>query len=350
MKESALRDCMQRIAKIDVHLSEALSIGSNDWGYRHRGRFKVSGQTIGFSQEKSNNLITIERCPLMTTDINNALSVLRQVVADNPQIFRNIDEICLVNNSASKIWQENVVVSFLGKPNADNISKLRSALSEYNLKQVVFPGCEAGKSNLRNQIPEHDNDFELQLIGVPYATPHELRYKVSPTGFFQANWNLNLKMIEKVIDSLKPLENKVVLDIFSGAGNFSLPVALAAKSVIAVEANPTAVSYGKLNAKLNNIGNIEFHNISSQQLSKKHFRNIDAVILDPPRSGIGNHIAKLLLNNPVDTVIYVSCDPSTLARDLGLLSEKYVVNSLRLVDMFPQTYHVESLAILRLMN
>jgi tRNA/tmRNA/rRNA uracil-C5-methylase (TrmA/RlmC/RlmD family) len=253
IKESALHDCMQRIAKIDIRLSEALSIESNDWGYRHRGRFKVSGQIIGFSREKSNNLIAIEQCPLMATDINNALSVLRQLIAGEPQIFKNIGEICLVSNSTSEFWQENVAVSFLGKPNmngirsgscvdgvnsnktgvrassanrsnnmndgkatisAKNISKLESALSEYGFKRVVFPGCETHKNKLQNQNSEHDYDFELPLNGTPYGLPYELRYKVSPDGFFQANWNLNLKMLGKIIDSLKPLENKAILDIF----------------------------------------------------------------------------------------------------------------------------------------
>jgi 23S rRNA (uracil1939-C5)-methyltransferase len=370
IKESSLRDCMQRIAKIDIRLSEALYIESNDWGYRHRGRFKVAGQTIGFSQEKSNNSIAIERCPLMTADINNALPVLRQMIADMPQIFEDIDEICLVSNSESDLWQENVVVSFLDEPasinktggrknnknnsknglRADNICKLKSALSEYGLKRVVFPDHEDHRNKPQDQELEHNNDFELYLNGSPLAAQYELGYKVSPTGFFQSNWSLNLKMIDEVINSLMPLENKVVLDIFSGAGNFSLPIALTAKSVIAVEANPAAVFYGKLNAKLNNIGNIEFQNISSQQLSKKHFENVDAAIIDPPRSGIGNNVVNQLLSNPVETVIYVSCDPSTLARDLGLLSEKYAIDSLRLVDMFPQTYHIESLAILKAKN
>jgi 23S rRNA (uracil1939-C5)-methyltransferase len=390
MKESALLDCMKRIAKIDTSLSEALAIKTNNWGYRHRGRFKVSGQTIGFSREKSNSLVEIEQCPLMTADINNALSALRKVIADRPQIFKYIDEICLVSNSASELWQENVAISFLGKPAASNktgirpinassnktcarknsincnmarshtnntsnstagicadtIGELKSVLSEYGLTRIVFPDHEPNYEDhdkIQNQEFDHDNSFELPLNGTSYR----LRYKVSPNGFFQANWKLNLMMIDKVIDSLRPLENKVVLDIFSGAGNFSLPVALTAKDVIAVEANPAAIFYGKLNARLNNIGNVEFHNISSQRLSKKHFKNVDAVIMDPPRSGIGNNVAKLLLENRISTVVYVSCDPATLARDLSLLSQAYAIDSLRLVDMFPQTYHIESLAILK---
>jgi 23S rRNA (uracil1939-C5)-methyltransferase len=173
-----------------------------------------------------------------------------------------------------------------------------------------------------------------------------LKYTVSPGSFFQGHWSLNLNVARLVLDGLQPLEGKNVLDLYSGAGNFSLPLAMHAASVTGVEENPGAVEDGKRNLELNNIKNCRFirSNVDSLRMSGP----VDILVVDPPRQGIGDSAIKKIFDISPERVAYISCNPASFSRDLKKLHERYELKSVRMIDFFPQTYHIESLAFLRL--
>jgi 23S rRNA (uracil1939-C5)-methyltransferase len=173
-----------------------------------------------------------------------------------------------------------------------------------------------------------------------------LKYTVSPMSFFQSNWRLNQALVKFIRDSLQKLNGKRVLDLYSGAGNFSLPAALDADEVIAVEENPYAVKDGRRNLKINGIKNCRFIHSSAETFQTNEKFNI--FLLDPPRHGLTNKTINNILTMMPEQIVYVSCNPATLARDLKRLLGKYEIGSIRLVDFFPQTYHIESLVFLRL--
>jgi 23S rRNA (uracil1939-C5)-methyltransferase len=143
--------------------------------------------------------------------------------------------------------------------------------------------------------------------------------------------------------------NETVLDLYSGAGNFSLPLSKSSKRVISVEVNKKAAELAKKSAGLNGLSNIEFHNVSCAEYlnsTDSVAGSVDIVLLDPPREGAKDAIAGIAHLSP-KKVIYVSCDPATLARDIKLLIEAgYRLERLKPFDMFPQTYHIESLSLL----
>ena len=214
---------------------------------------------------------------------------------------------------------------------------IKSRLAAEDIEEIMsgvgFSGIafETGESTGRDYI-------RLDLNG--------LQYTVTPWSFFQAHWNLNRKVVELIVNELQPLENMRVLDLYAGAGNFSLPLAAYASQVVAVEESRYAADDGQRNVKLNNIKNCRFINSSAEKY--RIHEKFDIVLLDPPRPGLHPDVARKVLDASPGKVVYISCNPATLARDLKKFSERYNVDSLRMIDFFPNTYHVEALAFMSL--
>ncbi|MBI4733919.1 MAG: 23S rRNA (uracil(1939)-C(5))-methyltransferase RlmD [Rubrobacteridae bacterium] len=329
LKLDILADCLRRIGGIDVELDDPLIDNSNTWSYRYRGRFKIFGNRVGFNREKSNKVVEIEACPLMMENINNGLSQIRNIMEENRYLFKDIDELSLVyGNGLYAAAKTNSRIT-----NRDQ--KFRNILEHLNATGLIGSKVydDYGKSiDLGRKYPVLD-------LG-------DLKYSVSTDGFFQANWKLNQSLIRTVVRQCEAFNPTHVLDLYSGAGNFSLPIAEKTGFVTAIEENSTAAQAGSRNAELNLISNIRFINMPVENVHDELFSTADVVIADPPRSGISKSVVDKILNNSPRAIIYVSCDPSTLARDLKVLSKQYHIGLIRLVDMFPQTYHVETLAIL----
>lgn len=316
LKEEVLKETLRRTAKLDVVLAEPLT--GEPWHYRRRGQFKVSRGRVGFYKEKSHDIIDMASCPLMTPEVNDALAKSRGIIAKTEAAELHLSH-----------GDDGVVALIKATGGKTDWEKVATALIEAGLIGVWV---QAGKRLLK-----FGGDFIiLDLSG--------LKYTVSPASFFQSNWALNRRLAGLVIDGLGPLEGKRALDLYSGAGNFSLPVSARAAKVVAVEENPFAVQDGKRNLMLNGIGNCSF--VRSGIDEYKPDGRFDIVITDPPRTGLSGAAKDKILALKPERVVYVSCDPATFARDLKALSGQYAVDSVRLVDFFPQTYHIEAAAFL----
>src|SRR5208283_878978 len=158
-------------------------------------------------------------------------------------------------------------------------------------------------------------------------------------------WLLNMAVVALLKETLQPLQGQKVMDLFSGAGNFSLPLALDAREVVAVEEGTDAVRDGRRNAEINGIGNCAFVNSPVDSVLIR--KDIDTLVLDPPRPGLTDKVIKRILEALPGRIAYLSCNPTTLARDLKKMLVIYEIESIRLIDFFPQTYHIESLVLLR---
>lgn len=319
MKEEILLDSLQRIGDIDISLSPALT--ERDFHYRHRGQFKVSPEGgIGFYREGTRDIVAIEECPLMIKEINLLLNKLK-----DPFISP------LGKGGIKRGWEihisygDTAVALIKAKSLTEDIENL---LMSRGFSGIALENGESiGKDYIR-----------LDLNG--------LQYTITPWSFFQAHWELNKKVVELVVNELQPLEGMRILDLYAGAGNFSLPVARHASQVVAVEENPYAIEDGQRNAKINGIENCRFIKTSAEKY--RIYEGFDIFILDPPRTGLTSEVAKKIIDSSPGRIVYVSCNPATLARDLKRLKEKYNIDSMRMIDFFPNTYHVEALAVLRL--
>jgi 23S rRNA (uracil1939-C5)-methyltransferase len=317
MKEEVLASALRRIGKMDVTLAEPLT--GSPWNYRHRGQFKISGGRVGYFREHSRDIVDIDRCPLMVDEINevfiNAKRLLKNTDASELHICRGDVSLALIKvpHSTRHEWK--------------NISK--------DLLDAGFAGVRV---EAEGKKPLHfgADKLILDLNGI--------KYSVSAESFFQANWSLNRALVDVVLEGLEPLAGKAVLDLYAGAGNFSLPVSRLARKVVAVEEGRSSVMDGKENVKLNGISNCESVRSGVDGFNVRE--KFDAVILDPPRAGITDAgIGKILSMTP-EKIAYVSCNPATFARDLNRFQKDYKVESLRMVDFFPQTYHIEAFALL----
>jgi 23S rRNA (uracil1939-C5)-methyltransferase len=182
------------------------------------------------------------------------------------------------------------------------------------------------------------------------AFGEELGFGVSPGGFVQANWSVNQALVEEVAALSTLYEGKTALDLYAGAGNFTLPLALRASSVVAVEGYPPAARDAAANASARGLGNLEVLPLPvAAGLDRLRARCLrpEFALLDPPREGAAEAVAPLAALGP-GYVLYVSCSPPTLVRDLKLFhAEGYGIEWIRAADMFPQTAHLESLVLLR---
>jgi len=312
MKDEIISDSMRRIGGIEIAPDPALT--GSQWNYRRRAQFKVSKNgEIGLFRESSRDIVTFEHCPLMDKEINTLLVKVKR--AD-----------CATNLSEIHVAFGDSAVAFL---KGRDVSR---ALAETYLG-IGFSGVMVDGNT---------------CAGTPFTTfdLNGLHYSVSPGTFFQAHWNLNLKLLEYIIEQLTPLEGKQVLDLYAGAGNFSLPLARQGAEVTAVEENPYAIEDGLRNMGLNGLKNCRFLRMPAEKYRFK--RKLDVLILDPPRPGLTSEMAGKILEHPASEIVYVSCNPATLSRDLKKLKDKYEIRTLRQIDFFPNTFHIETIAFLRL--
>ena len=174
-----------------------------------------------------------------------------------------------------------------------------------------------------------------------------MKFHILPKAFFQVNYNMMKELYGIIIEYYKKNKFNQVLDLYCGTGTIGMLVSTYVKKVIGVEVIEDAIISAKMNQQLNGINNIEFL-LGKVEDYIESFHSIDSIIVDPPRSGLDKVTIDNILKMEPKSIIYVSCDPSTLVRDLNILNEKYNILETHLVDMFPNTYHVECVCVLKL--
>lgn len=321
MKEDILTNCLKRIAKTEIELSDSL-IGNSPWKYRLRGQFKVSGDDTGFYKANTRDVVNIEKCPVMTDDLNQHFQKARALVK-----IPGINELHITSGDKS--------VALLRVPRdfPHNVD-LNRLVSEF--RDAGFPGLsiDTGENMALN-------------FGDPYLSLEldNLKYSVSPMSFLQSNWNVNVSMIRLIKDELRLSGKEKILDLYAGAGNFSLPLAEGC-DVTGVEESPYAIEDGRRNLELNGIKNYRFVNSKAEDFQAEE--KPDILILDPPRLGLSNKVTDNVLQMLPEKILYISCNPTTFARDIRKLLTRYEFRSVRMVDLFPQTFHIESMAFFSL--
>ena len=213
-------------------------------------------------------------------------------------------------------------------------SKLKGLQNSDSLeKEITFRICDSG---VISNIFEKSEGFK---------TINNLKFKLNINSFFQVNDFICSKLFDIVSGFVS--KDDEVLDLYAGVGTLSLVASINAKKVYSIEINEYASSNALENAKLNNKDNVEVINGDVPKILKKFDKNFNTVIVDPPRSGLDEFTRDFLLEKLPNKILYVSCDPLTLARDINVLKEKYELDNITLLDMFPNTYHVETVCVLK---
>ncbi len=320
-KEQILKDSLERIGRLPEMEIEPIEPSINEYGYRKRVNLAVwkSNEKFqyGYNKENSKEKVSINKCPIADILINNSLDFLSE----------NINKLELNEVSIEKILcasgDNNTSTTFVSQNKISDFKKISGINADEKISSTV----------------NEDNYFEFTVAGCKF---HSL-----PSVFTQANDYINEKIVLYVSSFIESVNPRSVLDLYSGIGNFSLPISKFTKKVDGVEVNGTAVNLARENAKINNITNVYFHNerveTSLKRPQQKHY---DLVLLDPPRIGAKDVIRRLIRLKPKH-IIYVSCNPTTLARDLKELDTAgYKAIKIKPFDMFPQTFHIETVVVL----
>ncbi len=316
------------------------AIESKPWGYRRRARIGVNVEKnkelrVGFRQQSSNDIINIKQCRVLATPFESIFSPLYTLIdsLDAREKIGHVEVIATPTNNVA-LFRTLVKLSEEDKQQIDTFAKTHklSALIENNDGDV---------------LPVLPND------GVTLSYPMDsYNIEFEPGNFIQVNSDVNSKMVTRAIDWLDLQSTDKVLDLFCGVGNFSLAIAKRSQLVVGVEGVKTMAEQATKNAKLSNITNAEFYHsnlaepLSEQQwFGSKLRKKVDKILLDPARDG-ALEICRQLSQLQPSKIVYVSCDPASLERDSKVIIEQgYRLEKICAMDMFPQTTHVESMAL-----
>ncbi len=318
-KTAIVGDCLKRIGKLHHPEPSPASASPLQTGYRRRASFKISGgrkAKIGFYQHKTHSVVEFHDCLLLEPALQEALEVCRRLLLKEAAYAGHTDlELLAVDGSPLVIgsWQ--------------------------NRKQQRQTACAI---NTATGKAEHLNGpLQESLSGMTFLR--------AANNFYQVNRQQNQALIQKVVNLFAPASQGSILDLFCGCGNFSLFLASQGAAVTGLDASEAAISEARQNAGLNGIDTTTFIAADIRRLDESLLqKNYDGVLLNPPRSGCAAPTLDLIAGRGPGIIVYVSCNPATLARDLRLLLDSgYGVDELLPYDMFPQTYHIETVVRLR---
>lgn len=310
-------------------------------GYRSKARLGVryvdarGTSLVGFREKRNNFLADIRRCEILVPDIGHALMALRELInglecrARLPQIevAAGDDELALVFRHMDPLTDAD-----------------RAALVSFCQQRGWHCYLQPGNEQSVHRIWPQDGPERLH-----YRMPaDQLDMAFHPTDFTQVNADINRRMVPLALDLLDLSPEHRVLDLFCGLGNFTLPLARRAGEVIGVELSQAMVERGEENARRNGLSNVSFHawdlnqSVDGEPWAQQRF---DRILIDPPRAG-ALEMVRLMPQFGAEKLVYVSCNPATLARDAGELAQLgYRLEAAGVMDMFPHTTHVESIAL-----
>ncbi len=340
LKAELLKEQLLRIGKLEPPQLWP-PIRGPVWGYRRKARLgvryvkKQQRVFVGFRQKRSSRIADLKRCPVLHPSVGERLEEIAETVGrlsirdKLPQI-----EVAVGDNRTALVFR------VLAEPSTTDLAILKELGSRLDYDVYLQPQGPESVTPLFPERPER----------LFYSLPFGIKLFFEPLDFTQVNAEINRKLIRRVLELLDPKPDETVLDLFCGVGNFTLPLARRAAHVVGVEGNRSAVLRAEQNAKANRIGNLSLFitdltgDLSPFPWSASRY---DKVLLDPARSGALEVMAWIPKWRP-KRVVYVSCNPATLARDLGVLVRHhgYRLLGAGVVDMFPHTAHLESIALL----
>ena len=368
-KQKHVTDCLTRIAKVALPEPEPILGSEIRKYYRNKLEFTFSNKrwltteqkrdeenqgsmlALGFHvPKKFDKIIDVETCHLQEDPSNAIRLAIKKFTEENDFTYFDIkQQVGLMRNLVIRIASTGemmVIVQFY----EDDETK-RNLLMHFVKEQFPEITSLMYIINQKGNDSFHDQDIVL-FHGVGYIEEEMegLKFRIGPKSFYQTN-SLQAYELYKITRDFAGLTgNEVVYDLYTGTGTIANFVAKKAKKVVGVEYVPTAIDDAQVNASINNITNTTFFagdmkEVLTNAFVSKHGQP-DVIITDPPRAGMDAAVIEVILNAAPQKIVYVSCNPSTQARDLVLLDAAYQVTKVRAVDMFPHTHHVESVVLL----
>ena len=352
-KENHVQNCIQRIGGID---KKVLPIIGMDKPYKYRNKVQVSfskdykGQVIGgFYKEKTHQIIDNERCLLENEIAEEIITFFKKLIVkydiepfDRSSNYGTIRHLLV----RTGYYPKEVMVVIITK--SKYLPKQKELIKELTSK---FPNIKSIIHNINEGKTNHIlGNIEKCIYGKDYIedTLCGLKFKISSKSFYQVNPTQTERLYMEAINAAKLTKEDNIIDAYSGIGTIGLIASKYVHSVVGVEIVKEAIINAQNNLKINNITNAKYYVDDASRFMMNYIKDnkADVVFVDPPRNGLEKKFVEALLTSKPPKVIYISCDPSSLSRDLKMLKEVYEIESIQPVDMFPNTYHVETVVLL----
>jgi len=333
-KQRGLEDCLERIGSVRPGTLLPIVYGP-EWGYRHRARLSVRhlaarGAMVGFRERRSTHVAEMRECPVLPEKVSALIPHLRRLVGELsirerlPQI-----EVAVGDNATALVFRHLLPLQ------PDDEVQLKKFAETHDIHAWLQPGG-----------PESAHPFHPAESALHYELPEfGVRIGFRPTEFTQVNFAMNRTLVSRAVRLLEPQPGERVADLFCGLGNFSLPLARKNAFVVGFEGSRALVERARQNAAANGlVAQFEALDLFKQGIGA--FGPFEKVLIDPPREGA----VELVKSFPAEwprRIVYVSCDPATLARDAGVLvhAQGFRLAAAGVINMFPHTAHVESVAV-----
>ena len=354
-KKLMVEEVMRKIAGLpDIEISDVLA-SEDVYNYRNKiiEPFSVYGNKIitGFFKRKSHEVFEVDENILNSKLGNRIIKELKEILNKNKiSVYNEITHKGLLRNVMIRTNSNNeamLVLIINSNKITENIKNLLFRLRE-KIEEIksIYISLNSKKTNTvigeKNIFIYGEESIKENLNGI--------EFHISPTSFFQINVKQAKRLYDIAINFFDNIDDKYIVDAYSGTGTIGMIMAKKAKKVYAIEIVKSASEDGEKTAKENGIENIEFINGSVEKELVNLInanKRIDTIIFDPPRKGLEPSIIDKVAELNLKEVVYISCNPSTFARDVKLFSEKgYTLKKLQAVDMFPQTSHIETVALL----
>ena len=355
-KENKVGGLLERVGKIRDYVMEPIIGMEEPWHDRNKAQFPVGkdkdGKIItGFYAGRTHSIVPLDKCFIQHPLNEQIMSIVQRWMEEfNISSYDEVSHKGLVRHIFTRIgkYTEEVMVCLV--INGKKIPKEAELIER--LKQI--PGIKSICLNVNRENTNVILGKDIQCLwGQPYITDKigEISYRISPLSFFQVNPIQTQKLYATALEYAGLTGKETVWDLYCGIGTISLFLAQAAKKVYGVEIVPEAIRDAQENARLNHIENAEFFVGKAEEVLPEQYEKngvyADVIVVDPPRKGCDEKLLACMVQMAPETIVYVSCDPATLARDLNYLSNHgYKVKKVRCTDMFPHSVHVETVVLM----
>ncbi len=353
MKREIVKNMFERMVGFS-DVSEVVA-SPQEFNYRTKVEFTVGfdgeGPYLGYKKMRTHSITRVESCYIAPDKVNRIVKFFPELLtALEVDVYdfkrrRGVLKHVVFRYAFST---DQIMVIFVTKTESFYQAK---ALSKLLYKRFPWIHSIIHVMNSKDSIVLRGPYRTLYGEGVISEEFDWEIYQIPPTAFFQSNYHVAKILSQRVFEILDLTGKEKVLDLYCGVGFFSLRLATASKKVIGVESNRVAVKAAMANANINDRTNVKFYNRDVAEYLKNHKGKYDVVVVDPPRSGMDKSVVARLIEMKPKKIVYLSCEPSTLARDVKMLIDGgYEITLVEPYDMFPQTFHIETLVLLKLKN
>ena len=376
-KQNHVQEALCRIGNVELPILEPILGSEENYLYRNKLEFTFSNKrwltyeeiksdeqfdmdALGFHVPRMfDKVIDIEECHLqagLSNDIRNALRDFAKKEGLTHYDIRNHHGLLRNLIIRTTTTGELMVIVAFGESQEKNIPKVLDFLKDKftAITSLMYVVNTKKNDTLFDQDIKvwNGNDHIIEEMAAPMENLPALKFKIGPKTFYQTNPKQAERLYKLAFDFAELQNDDVVYDLYTGAGTIACYVARHVNNVVGVEYVESAVADARVNAEMNGISNTSFHAGDMKDVFTSEFiaqnGKPNVIITDPPRAGMHTDVVETLLKLAAPKIVYISCNPSTQARDLELLSQKYKVDRVRPVDMFPHTDHVENVVLLTL--